>query len=69
MDLIFCNYGPTMVLVNVSVAGARVASPAWEKVNTHDPAASAVSEYAPGVPLTVQNSELASALVMVTGRP
>jgi hypothetical protein len=61
--------GTVMVLVNVSVAGARVASPAWEKVNTHGPAASAVSEYAPGVPLTVQNSELASALVMVTGRP
>ena len=73
MDLIFCNYGPSiavMVLVNVIVvAGARVESPAWEKVNTHDPAASAVSEYAPGVPLTVQNSELALVLAMVTGRP
>ena len=63
------DYG-AIVLVNVTVvAGARVESPAWEKVNTHDPAATAVSEYAPGVPLTVQNSELASALVMVTGRP
>ena len=58
-----------MVLVNVSVAGARVASPAAEKVNSHDPAARAVSEYAPGVPLTVQNAELVSALVMVTSRP
>ena len=64
------DYGP-IVLVNVIVgAGARVGSPAWEKVNSHGPAASALSEYAPpGVPMTVQKAELASALVMVTGRP
>ena len=62
------GYG-VMALIILIVAGARVESPAWNKVIAHDPAASAVSVYAPSLPLTVQIAELALALVMVTDRP
>ena len=62
------DYGVVIVLVIIITAGARVASPAWNKVIAHDPAASAVSVYAPSLSLTVQIAELALALVMVTGR-
>ncbi len=68
-QLMLCAVLATViVLVNVIVAGARVSSPAWNKVITHDPAASAVSVYVPSLPPTVQTAELVLALVMVTGR-